>query len=930
MVLGVGTVCGKVVAEGGGDERVSPVELLETGRAAFQRGDYDEAEEAFARFFTDYGENPEAQKALCVHRPFLALSKIGLGKYDEALELITDSLNDKDLDAKLRDELGFWLGICLMQAEDYPAAQEAMGEYWSDEKHEPFKRYEALLLFAGLYLLQDFDEMAADFLKDQIPKIRKLAPEAASRAVVLRFHALMKTGMNDQALRLLRDEYPRIDQMTQVVSFQLQVLDLGARFLEEKQYRKALFCLQRVWSKERMAKHQRERLVELRERVTKIEKKGARLSVLFQLKAIIRRIEREVAQLERVENFDSGVRLRVAIAYQAQGRYREAALVMEEMLRQMPPDRVVESAIMALIQCWMQIERWPKAVEAVDLYQVKFATWEQAGHLPEVMFLKAEAYREMNRAQLAAAAYGDLVAQFPDHEQAPAALFMQAYMYLIQDDSEGAIYHFDQLRSHYAGHALIGDADYWTGMALSFTSEYAEAEKSMEAYLAKHDSATRPAKYKVEALFRQAYCAFALGDSEEAIERFTRFTGENADHVLIDESWLLLGDAYLGEGEIELGIASYRRISPVSKRFFEDGWFKHGKALRLTDRLDEMRTHFTQFLTLYPNSNRMPEAVYWVGWVDRQNGEEVKAKQVYWQTLKKHGNDTQPSAIEDLIAALPKLYRDTGGGGEQELLKRFEQLGIEAVAREQRVMALRCAWGVAQIYKQKNKKAYQVALLEVTPEVDAKQDAPRISLDCADAQLAMGNYHVAGKLYEEVRKWHPRAVGRDRVFAGLGRIAEQLGETEKAIDYYKRFERETASLRRQAEVKLDRARLLVSEKRGDEAKSVLNELLEEQAVSSKVKAQALFEIAELLMSEEKPRKAAAYYERIYVVYGKYRELVARAYWRRGQALEELSLHAEALEVYGELAERDDLRAFDVSKRAGQKLLDFNRSEEGPL
>ncbi|NOY00907.1 MAG: tetratricopeptide repeat protein [Verrucomicrobia bacterium] len=918
-------VCGQGAIERGEDENVSPVELLDLARGAFQRGDFVKAEEVFARFFADYGENPEAVEALDIHRPFLALSKIGVGKYEEALELINDSLQYAKLEAKLEDELSFWRGICLLQAENYPAAQEAMGEYWSNEKHEPFKRYEALLLFAGLYLLQGFDEFAADFLKDQIPGMRKQAPEAASRAVVLRLHALMKAGMNDQALMLLRSEYSSLDQMTQVVSFQMQVMELGARFIEEKQYRKALFCLQRVWSKEKLLKHQGTRLIGLRERAARLEKNGERQAVMFQIKSIIRRIEREISQLELAENFNSGLRLRVAIAYQTQGRYREAALVMEAMLRQMPADRVVDSASVALVQCWMQIERWPKVIEAADLYREKFTLWEGAGHLPEVMFLKAEAYREMKQTQLAAAAYGELVEKFPDHEQAPAALFMQAYMYLIQDDSEGAVYHFDQLRAQYAGHNLIADADYWTGMALSFTSEYAEARAWMQAYLAKHDSAKKPAKYKVEARFRLAYCAFALGESEEAIEQFVGFTEENADHVLIDEAWLLLGDAYLGEGEIDRGIATYRRVSPIAKRFFEDAWFKLGKALRLTDRLVEMRAHFAKFLALYPDSNRMPEAVYWVGWVDRQSGEVAKAKQIYWQVLKQHGNDAKLLAIEDLIAALPMLYRETGAG-EQELLKRLQQLRVAAVARGRRVMALRCAWGVAQIYRQGNKKAYQVALLDVTPEVDAKQDAPRITLDCADAQLAMGNYHVAGELYEEVRKWHPRAAGRDRVFAGLGRIAEQAGEVKKAIGFYERFERETASPQRLAEVKLDRARLLVSEKRADEAMGVLNELLENQHASSQIKAQALFEFGELLMSAGEPRKAAAYYERIYVVYGKYRKLVARAYLRRGEALEELALHAEALEVYEELAGRTDLHAFDEFKKAEKKLLEFNRPE----
>lgn len=907
---------------------VGPAELLKSGRRAFERNDFAAAEKAFDRFVRDYGENPEAEEALQAHRPFLALAKVGVGKYGEALTLIRESLNQRGLEAKLEDELRFWLGICLMQANEYVAAQEAFGKYWTNEKHEPFKRYEALLLFAGLYLMQDFDQFAADFLKDQIPKMRGLAPEAAGRAVVLRLHALLESAEDEQALDLLKEEFPRMDELTQMISFQLQALELGARFLEAKEYRKAIFCLQRVWPKQKLLHHQRGRLEELRKREEKLAEQGNRQAVLFQIKAIIRRVQRELEQLEKLENFDSGLRLRVAIAFQGQKRYREAALVIQEMLGKMPPDAVVDSASMALIQCWMQIGRWPKAVEAADLYVERFTAWKGAGHLAEAMFLKGEALREANQAQQAALAYGQVVEQFPDDNQAPAALFLQGYMYLVQDDAEGAVYHFDQLRKRYPRDPLVEEADYWMGMAHFFASDYAKAREQMQAYLKKYGEGGATGKYRVDGEFRSAYCVFALGDGPGAITLFQRFIDGHSEHPLVDEARLLLGDAYLGEGRIDEGIASYRRITPRAERFFEDGWFKMGKALRLTGKLAELRSHFEQFLERHPDSRRMPEAVYWLGWVDRQNGEMEKAKQVYWEVVEKSGNEPDYFAVEDLFAAMPKLYREAGGQGDQDLLSRLEAMLEQAEASGARLMALRCGWGKAQVYRGRDEKAYRVALLEASPKLDAKHDNPRIAVDCADAQREMGNYTVAWDLYEAVRKWHPRAVEKGRVYAGMGRIAEQRGELGQAIEYYEKCERTTASPELLGETQLRRARLLAETKKAGEAQLALNEILESKGGSSHLKARALFEAGELLMGAGEPRKAAAYYERIYVAYGKYRELVARAYWRRGQALEKLSLGEEALEVYGELAGRDDLQGFDEAKMALKKVESLKGGEGG--
>ena len=66
-------------------------------------------------------------------------------------------------------------------------------------------------------------------------------------------------------------------------------------------------------------------------------------------------------------------------------------------------------------------------------------------------------------------------------------------------------------------------------------------------------------------------------------------------------------------------------------------------------------------------------------------------------------------------------------------------------------------------------------------------------------------------------------------------------------------------------------------------------------------------------------KAIVFYERVYVAYGKFSELNARAYWGRGQSLEELDLEREALETYEELASREELERFEETKNAERRI-----------
>ncbi|MEQ1843530.1 MAG: hypothetical protein ABL994_24240, partial [Verrucomicrobiales bacterium] len=188
-------------------EAEGPAQLLERGRTAFAANDFTVAEEALEKFILDYGEAEEAKEAVRLHRPLVAISKVGLKKFDEALTWIDQSLLDPKLDLALSDELRFWRAICLMTAGELVPAQRAFGEYWTDESHHAFKRYEALLLFATLYIQQDFPAEAADFLEVQVPKFRGLAPEAASRAVVLELYARLQADQPDKALSLIRREH---------------------------------------------------------------------------------------------------------------------------------------------------------------------------------------------------------------------------------------------------------------------------------------------------------------------------------------------------------------------------------------------------------------------------------------------------------------------------------------------------------------------------------------------------------------------------------------------------------------------------------------------------------------------------------------------------------------------------------------------------
>ncbi len=905
---------------GGPDlEAEGPAQLLERGRTAFAANDFVVAEEALEKFIIDYGAAEEAKEAVRLHRPLVAICKVGLKKFDEALTWIDESLTDPKIEPALSDELRFWRAICLMTAGELVPAQRAFGEYWANESHNAFKRYEALLLFATLYIQQDFPAEAADFLEEQLPKYREVAPEAASRAVVLELYARLQAEQPDKALAVLRREHGNMDRMTQVISFQTLALQLGATFLEKEQYYDAITCLQRIWPSARLLDYQKAKIAEISDRINVLEQRANTQSIVFQLKAILKRVERELENFAAVENFDSALRLRLAMAYQGLERYTEAALIMEEMLVTMPPDPIVEKATLAQIQCWMEVRRWPMAVAAAERYEDVFGA--DGPSLATVLFLKAEALREDPRLNAAQLAYGDLVDRFPADPFAAKAIFMQGFLYLQQDDNDGALYQFDQVGRQHPKSGMVEDADYWTGMTHSFSGLYAEAREHLTGYLKRYDSP----KYRKEATFRIAVCTFSLAEYEEAIGLLEAFNTAYPGDPFTDEAHLLIGDACLGDGRIEEGFAAYEKVRPESVRFFEDAWFKKGNAYKLLEEVPKMREHFESFVATYPSSARLPEAVYWIGWTHTQEDEPERARRIYWETIEKHGNDPDMTTMADLFAGLPKVYLPGSEDGREELLTQLQILKGRAAAEKKLTLALRAGWAKSLVQEEAGPRTGRTELLDIVKWVDPKIHDPIITIAVAEAMLESGNLLTAKELFTNIRKWHPRTPGRDRIYRALGDIAAEEGDTTKAIGFYTRFERETAASLQLGEVRLKLASLYDASGRSREARETLESTLETAGVTAATKAEVLLRLGQSHAGSNDHAKAIVYFERLYVAYGKFAELNAKAYWARGQSLEKLQLDREALETYEELAAREDLKPFDEATKAAGRIASLRRT-----
>ncbi len=883
-------------------------QLATRGLVTYAAGNWAEAEKALSAFVTQFGKSAQVTAVLPRVYPPLALSRARLAKYQEALDTIKLTILSypKEIPATVMEELRFWQGLCEAETGDEAAARGTLlafvRDYPRSEKRTP------ALLFVGTLLVKE------EKWKEAIPFLTEIKPQLGgvdrARVVLLELYSRVKSDDRDNALRMIVEEGSHLENMVQLAGFQMLVLELGGDFYDRGEYYKAIASLQRVWSRDRLLKHQKERLEAWRLSLERAEAAKAPAHIVFQHRQLIAQIEKELQSFEKIKQFDSALRFRMAASFLGMERYREAALIMEGMLEDLPPDALVEKATTNLVQCWMQIERWPKALAAATAFEEKFP---QSKDLPLILVMKGQAQQNEYQYAASVATVDQVVTRFPTSEWAPRALFMKGFAQALLEDYAAAITTLGSFAQKYPKDPLAENALYWTGLTYSTAKDYAQARIIFNACLQRFKGGTLTA----ETTFRRAFCLHAQKQYEAAIPEFRAYLEAFPKGEDRSEALAMLGDALMATGDIEGGRAAFLRIPPADKRFFEEGWFKIGKALRAEERFAESRDHLEKFVKEHPQSSRVPEALYWIGWVHRAEGHPERTADTYWAAIRAYGNDPALRAVEDLFPPLARLAK--GDAERAAYLAKLRDLREEADAAGHKTLAVRGLWAQAQFLAKSDPAAARQILLDAAPRLHVQTDNPLLLADFADALREGGLAKDAEQLYHDLLKWNPRAPQKDRVFAGLGLLAKADGREKAALDYFARFEKETLGSPLFAEVMLAKAELLATRGQIPEAKSALEALLAQKVVRGDAKARALYQIGELHMRAKQPQLAVPYYQRLYIMQGRWPEYVAKAYLRSGEAFEQLADKVAAQKTYAEMVAREDLQPYQEFAAAKARL-----------
>ncbi|MFZ9920199.1 MAG: tetratricopeptide repeat protein, partial [Terrimicrobiaceae bacterium] len=543
-------------------------ELFAQAKKAFEEKNYQAALEAYQQFQIDYGSAPGADVAGFNALYPIAICQIQLANFSAALEAIKAALEKqppnpqtKLTDAQ-RQDLSFWLGVAELQEKNYEAAREAMEKFIAliphgSEKNRAYVRQypaagrlgEARSTIGTSYILEGKFQVAADYYGTLKPT---LSPDARGRAVIFQLYALEELGDYDGAMRVVIEEYPKMGDIAQLISFQSLTLRLGNHWLELGEFRKAILCLQRVWTFARLINHQETRFAALQSKLKAAEANTGDPYAKILYARLVSEVGRELENFKKVPNFDAALRFRLAMAYLQMKRYREAAVIMDGMLDDLPQNPTTEQAAINTIRCWSTLSDWPQTISSAQKFAKLFPG---SNDLAEARFMEVDALWSLLRYDEAAAAYLKLSQDFPASDRAPEARFMRAFSLLLAEKSMEAAEGFRDFLKRHPDHARSDDAAYWLGMSYSFDKQYEQCRKLMDEYLAKYPDGS----HRGQAVFRKAYCLQQMEKYPLALDELHAYLEAYPGEAENSEARILLGNALMNEGFMEDGIAEFKK-----------------------------------------------------------------------------------------------------------------------------------------------------------------------------------------------------------------------------------------------------------------------------------------------------------------------------------------------------------------------------------
>jgi TolA-binding protein len=765
---------------------------------------------------------------------------------------------------------------------------------------------------ARCYLAQDKWDKAMPWLL----KVYSTAPDYSRRnwAATLLTTAYLKERKLPNVYRLIPYLLLPNSFASRSVALNMAALETGDELFGDEKYRDALWIYRLVYPHDVLMVRSEEYLEYLNKKAERLRRVPDNPRPLMRCQESIAELEGEIKALASIENYDVELTFRMARAYMEIWRYREARDLFI-YLYETAEKNYAEQALYLAFTCCTHIRPWDQAFELGREYMKVYPAGE---YYDRITITMGQMYAKLQDWPRVIEVLTTALQVSPRHEEAAECMFLIGYASFMEEKFADAVEWLCRMNKTYPGNPREPDGIYWTGMALMFDKNFEEAAIEFDDILLRFPAC----QYVEDTSFRRAVCDYGMGKFKEAGQRLKVFVAQYPDSKLAAEAYMMLGDVAGVFGELEEAVRCFQQVSKyenVNIEFYNYSAFRCGEMLNELNNFAGLVEHFKEYIRQNREGSNIPLAMYWVASGMWNLNEREAALEFFRQGIEKYGADRKSLGIDLILEEWVGKTRGVDKTVAKSAWKNLEDMLKKAEAGNQPALALR----LKRIFlfepevTEERKKALMDSLMKEENITNASPGVLELMIDEASKR---SNQTFAVKACEQTVKDFPET---DYALSARMILARHFIETkqyDKAIRHLNVVKEVFATSGEAAEALLLLGDLFMKENKFEEADKSFRNILDVRDWRGPLWPAALYGRGECARAQREYEKACAYYERIYVMYGGYKEWAAKAYLARAECLIKLAQYIKAGETLQEMLSLPDLQKLPQAETA-QRLLD---------
>ncbi len=808
-------------------------------------------------------------------------------------------------------------------------------------RSSPEKKAEAGLIIADAHVKKDNKDKALEILTAVLADGIRSAESI--QAAMMAANLYVSSGKLDEAGTLMEKVRNFASGGDNIAQMNNIYLKLGDEMMDKKAYKEALGAYQLVRKKAEISRIQKEQIAKLEAQIKKTPNGPRKEELETKLKAN----QDIMAEIEKRTDYDASLYYRLGRCYYEMGAPKEdgtpgdasrmwqSILAFEIIVNEFKEFPQRDKCMYGLITVNAALKRTKEATILCEKFIESFPDSEMVGQVSEMIGM---IYYQNGKLKEAVDSFAK-AESFPKADKERLRFLRGSVLFELQrfDDARTT---YELLMQDFPETIYKDDGQYRIALSYFYQNDYKSVTKALNKYIKDNPKG----QFVVDARYRLAFIEFQGGDKEDAMEALQSIVKDAPNDQNIGQVYALLGDIFNGKADYENAMINFAAAVDKAKT---DDVLKYAMD-QVTDlyvgsnKWKELADMWQRYYNTHKEDEELSlKAILWISRAQIKDGKVEEAKKLLAEHIKTRIPQVANQQVEGLIqqlvtitapkrraraAATPAPAADGTAAPAPPPELTFEQLEQQLEASlsppqaamngtaQMRILFAKTWLAKTMKLPEKAEKFFNI-IIEVAKPDDL---SPMLLATVGDSARRKGDLEKATACYIRLRDTFKDSEYADGAPVGLGEIAYEKGEFDKALELFKAAsEYQGSSSILQATQGIAKSQFKL--KKYDDAKKLYEQIANTKEWRGEATANALRMMGEIEAANGKHEAAIAYFQRVFIAHQKWKSEMSKAYLQSAKSFIILNKRDEAKKTLQEMVNRKDLQEMAEMKEAQQLL-----------